>query len=114
MPNDFAAFSAFPLSRDAMATISLRLPFCIPGITFLTAMAATPSTPHFTLARFIQLPRYFQRSLLPRYFSTAYVRQSNYCVANDDLQIEASARQKLSSGSCPLVLSLRNRRTSPV
>jgi hypothetical protein len=32
-----------------MATTSLRSPRCIPGITFLTAILATPRTPHRTL-----------------------------------------------------------------
>ena len=32
-------------SRDAIATISQASPFCIAGITFLTAIPATPRTP---------------------------------------------------------------------
>src|SRR5690349_7634334 len=43
-----AASSALRESREAMAAISLQSPFCIAGITFFTAIAATPSTPHLT------------------------------------------------------------------
>jgi hypothetical protein len=31
-----------------MAAISLKAPFCIPGMTLRVAMDATPRTPHFT------------------------------------------------------------------
>src|SRR5882762_4165472 len=56
MPRDFAAFSALRASREAIAAISLQSPFCMPGMTFLTAMDATPSTPHFTLPCFTAPP----------------------------------------------------------
>src|SRR5713226_2928313 len=56
MPRDFAAFSALRASREAIAAISLQSPFCMPGMTFFTAMDATPSTPHFTLPCFTAPP----------------------------------------------------------
>src|SRR5712664_3867737 len=56
MSSDFAAFSALFKSLEAIAVISLQAPFCIPGMTFLTAMPATPSTPHFTLPWFTDPP----------------------------------------------------------
>src|SRR5260370_14118874 len=56
MSSDLAAYSAFRASRGAMAAISLQAPFCIPWFTFLTAIPATPSTPHFTLPGFTAPP----------------------------------------------------------
>src|SRR5262245_13030138 len=49
MPSAVAAASALARSRDAIATISVSDPRCIAGITFFTAMPATPSTPHRSL-----------------------------------------------------------------
>src|SRR5208282_4317014 len=43
-----ATLSAFLPSREAMATISLHSPNCMPGITLRTPMPAVLSTPHFT------------------------------------------------------------------
>src|SRR3954451_9123025 len=45
MPNCSAAFRARSRSRDAIATTSSKLLFFIAGMTFLVAIAATPSTP---------------------------------------------------------------------
>src|SRR5260370_35056754 len=56
MPSDLAASAVFRAPREARAAISLQAPFCIPGITFLTAIPATPSTPHFTLPGFTAPP----------------------------------------------------------
>src|SRR5258707_9692032 len=56
MSSDFAACSALFKSLEAIAVISLQARFCIPGMTFLTAMPATPSTPHFTLPWFTDPP----------------------------------------------------------
>src|SRR6516225_3536649 len=58
MLNLVAASCAFARSREAMAAISLQLPFCIAGITFFTAIPATPSTPHLTFCLFILFPWY--------------------------------------------------------
>src|SRR5260221_7425394 len=52
----FAASLALFKSLDAIAAISLHSPFCIPGITFLVAIDAAPSTPHFTLPCFTARP----------------------------------------------------------
>src|ERR1700759_4364662 len=43
-----AARRARSRSREAMAAISHRSPSCIPGMTFLRAMFAAPSTPQRT------------------------------------------------------------------
>src|SRR6266849_800304 len=51
-----AASFALRGSREAMPAISLHSPFCIAGITFFTAIAATPSTPHFTFCSFTWSP----------------------------------------------------------
>src|ERR1700739_1576060 len=48
MPNLCAAPSAFFLSREAIAVITLCAPFCIAGMTLRTAIEAAPKTPHFT------------------------------------------------------------------
>src|SRR6266404_5057478 len=61
MPSFRAASSAFFLSREAIAVISLCAPFCIPGITLRTAMEAAPRIPHFTF--FITLLRLSPRGL---------------------------------------------------
>src|SRR5579872_6940531 len=45
MPSWRAACCAFARSREAMAVISHRSPRCIAGITFWTAILATPRTP---------------------------------------------------------------------
>src|SRR5690242_2200772 len=47
-----------------MAAISLHSPFCIAGITFLTAIPATPSTPHLTFCSLILRPRFIVVVLL--------------------------------------------------
>src|SRR5260370_25833594 len=41
-----AAACALVKSREAMAAMSLKAPFCIPGMTLRVAMDATPRTPH--------------------------------------------------------------------
>src|SRR5215831_16803372 len=56
MPSCAAAFSALGSSRDAMAAISLHSPSCIAGITFFTAIPATPSTPHLTFCMLMLSP----------------------------------------------------------
>src|SRR5580704_5065684 len=43
-----ATSSAFLPSREAIATMSLHSPACMPGITLRTPMPAVLSTPHFT------------------------------------------------------------------
>src|SRR5260370_32750538 len=43
-----ATSSAFFPSREAMATISLHSPACMPGITLRTPMPAVLRIPHFT------------------------------------------------------------------
>jgi hypothetical protein len=48
MPSPSAATSAFVSSRDAIAVTSQNCPSRIAGITFRTAMSATPRTPHRT------------------------------------------------------------------
>src|SRR5438105_15847324 len=56
MPNWAAAFSALLGSREEMAAISLHSPICMAGITFFTAMAATPNTPHLTFFPLMIMP----------------------------------------------------------
>src|SRR5690349_1948500 len=56
MPSFFAVSFAFFKSREAIAAISLHSPFCIPGITFLVAIDAAPSTPHFTFPKLATFP----------------------------------------------------------
>src|SRR5881296_1762026 len=48
MLNCWAADCALDRSLEAMAWISDHRPACIAGMTFLTAMLATPRTPHLT------------------------------------------------------------------
>src|SRR5208337_2318594 len=48
MPSLSAASRALARSREAIAAISDASPRCIAGITFSTAILATPSTPHLT------------------------------------------------------------------
>src|SRR5450631_2135678 len=57
MPNSRAAAWARAPSRDAMPTISLNSPACMLGITRLTAIFATPNTPHRTFFMTWQLYR---------------------------------------------------------
>src|SRR5271165_757788 len=49
MPSLPAASRALPASREAIARICETSPRCIAGMTFSTAMLATPRTPQFTL-----------------------------------------------------------------
>src|SRR4030088_320400 len=46
MPSCCAVRRAFVRSLEAMAVTSDHSPSCIPGMTFLTAILATPKTPH--------------------------------------------------------------------
>src|SRR5437763_4719338 len=62
MPSARAASSAFSRLREAMAATSLHSPFCIAGITFRTAILATPRTPHRTLFRTEAPPSFSQVS----------------------------------------------------
>ena len=48
MPSALAASTAFAWSREEIAAISLHSPFCIPGKTFLTPIAAVLRTPQRT------------------------------------------------------------------
>src|SRR6185503_11845549 len=48
MPRSRAVASARALLRDAMPTISLHSPACIAGMIRVTAIFATPNTPHRT------------------------------------------------------------------
>src|ERR1019366_5674893 len=57
MPSWRAAAWARAPSRDAMPTISPNFPACMLGITRLTAMFATPNTPHRTFFMTWQLYR---------------------------------------------------------
>src|ERR1035441_3558794 len=57
MSNSRAAAWARGVSRDAMPTISLYCPACMLGITRLTAIFATPNTPHRTFFMTWQLYR---------------------------------------------------------
>src|SRR6267142_5899057 len=66
IPSFAAASSAFFKFLDAIAAISLHSPFCIPGITFLVAIDAAPSTPHFTLPCFTARPPSAHSPLLSR------------------------------------------------
>src|SRR5229473_5124529 len=49
MPSVRATSSALRRSREAIAVTSLHSPFCIPGMTFLTPIAAVLRTPQRTL-----------------------------------------------------------------
>src|SRR5215469_17345447 len=49
MPSVRAASSALPRSREAIAVTSLHTPFCMPGMTFVTAMFAVLKIPQRTL-----------------------------------------------------------------
>src|SRR5258708_5704307 len=49
MPSARAASSALWRSREAIAVAALPSPFCIAGMTFLTAIVAAPRTPQRTL-----------------------------------------------------------------
>src|ERR1700722_12449632 len=62
-----AAVSAFLPSREAMATISVHSPSCMPGITLLTPIAAVLSTPHFT---FLLLTASLPGSSIPFYHAS--------------------------------------------
>src|SRR5215471_11303006 len=55
-----AACFALLRSREAIAMTSQFVPACIAGMTFSTAILATPSTPHLTLS-FIQTDLLRQR-----------------------------------------------------
>src|SRR5215469_13004318 len=57
MPRIWAAFSALPRSREAIAVTSLHAPFCMPGMTFVTAIFAVLRTPQRTL----DIARYHSR-----------------------------------------------------
>src|ERR1039457_6241307 len=57
MPSSRAAAWARAPSRDAMPTISQHSPACMLGITRLTAIFATPNTPHRTFFMTWQLYR---------------------------------------------------------
>src|ERR1035441_8321393 len=57
MPSWRAAAWARAPSRDAMPTISMQSPACMLGITRLTAIFATPNTPHRTFLMTWQLYR---------------------------------------------------------
>src|SRR5438132_11138983 len=48
MPNSLAACLALSRSLEAIAVTSDHSPRCIAGMTFFTAMLATPKTPHST------------------------------------------------------------------
>ena len=54
MPSERAASAALPASREAMATISASVPRCMAGITFFTAIAATPRMPQRTFTFVLQ------------------------------------------------------------
>src|ERR1700684_367772 len=49
MPRVRAASSALRRSREAIAVTSLHAPFCIPGMTFVTAILAVLRIPQRTL-----------------------------------------------------------------
>src|SRR6202023_591073 len=49
MPSVRAAFSALPRSREAIAVTSLHTPFCMAGMTFVTAIFAVLRIPQRTL-----------------------------------------------------------------
>src|SRR5215813_11195295 len=49
MPSVRAASSALPRSREAIAVTSLHTPFCMPGMTFVTAIFAVLRIPQRTL-----------------------------------------------------------------
>src|ERR1700728_1813441 len=49
MPSVRAASSALPGSREAIAVTSLHTPFCMPGMTFVTAIFAVLRIPQRTL-----------------------------------------------------------------
>src|SRR5690348_17051404 len=55
-----------------MAAILHHSPLCIAEITFLTAIPATPSTPHFTLSGFIWNSSGLQRVAFPKH-SQCYI-----------------------------------------
>src|SRR5262245_16359134 len=50
MPSFRAASFAFSSEREAMAAMRDRSPFCMAGITFSTAILATPRMPQATLS----------------------------------------------------------------
>src|SRR5215467_7029226 len=60
MPSVRAASSALPRSREAIAVTSLHTPFCMPGMTFVTAIFAVLRIPQRTL----DIARHHSRKVL--------------------------------------------------
>src|SRR5271157_5221180 len=92
MPSFSAASRALARSREAIAAISETSPRCIAGITFSTAILATPRTPHLTLRnptpsllnRILGLRRRHAALRLPRQHPTRMLERA-HCVERSDL-----------------------------